>query len=330
MGSKGINGITIEINGKTEKLQKALSGVNEKTRETQSELKKIERLLKLDPKNTELLAQKQKLLKDAISETKEKLDVLKTAEAQVQEQFKKGEATEEKYRAIQREVIATENALKSLENQAKENNITLEKVGEAFGKIGDVSTNLGKKMLPATTAIMGIGTAAGTMASNFEDAMAKVNTIADTTQVPLDELEKAILDLSDETGIAATDIADNVYNAISAGQQTRDAVNFVSNATKLAKAGFAESADALDILTTIMNAYEMEADQVTNVSDMLIQTQNLGKTTVAELSSAMGKVIPTAKAQGVELDSLCGAYAVMTSNGIATAETTNSLSILFK
>ena len=68
MGSKGINGITIEINGKTEKLQKALSGVNEKTRETQSELKKIERLLKLDPKNTELLAQKQKLLKDAISE----------------------------------------------------------------------------------------------------------------------------------------------------------------------------------------------------------------------------------------------------------------------
>ena len=89
MGSKGINGITIEINGKTEKLQKALSGVNEKTRETQSELKKIERLLKLDPKNTELLAQKQKLLKDAISETKEKLDVLKTAEAQVQEQLKK-------------------------------------------------------------------------------------------------------------------------------------------------------------------------------------------------------------------------------------------------
>ena len=69
------------------------------------------------------------------------------------------------------------------------------------------------------------------------------------------QLEKAILDLSDETGIAATDIADNVYNAISAGQQTGDAVNFVSNATKLAKAGFAESADALDILTTIMNAY---------------------------------------------------------------------------
>lgn len=285
----------------------------------------MEKLLKLDPKNTEALAQKQQLLSKAISETKEKLDVLKTAEAQVEEQFRRGEVSEEQYRALKREIEATEQSLKRLEEEAKQSNITLEKVGNAFGKIGETSTNLGKKMMPVTTAITGMGTVAGTMASNFEDAMAKVSTIADETEVPISDLETAILNLSDETGIAATDIADNVYNAISAGQSTGDAVNFVSNATKLAKAGFAESGDALDILTTIMNAYGMEADKVTDVSDMLIQTQNLGKTTVAELSSAMGKVIPTAKAQGVELDSLCGAYAVMTSNGIATAETTTYL-----
>lgn len=325
MARKGIKGITIEIGGKTTKLEKALSCVEGKAKSTRAELKKVEKLLKLDPRNTELLAQKQTLLKDAISETKEKLEVLKTAEAQVQEQFKKGEASKEQYREIQRQVIETENALKSLENQARECSITLEKVGNAFGKIGETSASLGKKMMPVTTAITGMGTVAGTMAGNFEDAMAKVSTIADETEVPISDLETAILNLSDETGIAATDIADNVYNAISAGQSTGDAVNFVSNATKLAKAGFAESGDALDILTTIMNAYGMEADKVTDISDMLIQTQNLGKTTVAELSSAMGKVIPTAKAQGVELDSLCGAYAVMTSNGIATAETTTYL-----
>ena len=116
-----IRGITIEINGKATGLQKALKDTNKDIRSTQSELKEVNKLLKLDPKNTELLAQKQTLLKNAISETKERLDVLKTAEAQVQEQFRKGEATEEQYRAIQREVIATENALKSLENQAKEN-----------------------------------------------------------------------------------------------------------------------------------------------------------------------------------------------------------------
>lgn len=78
--------------------------------------------------------------------------------------------------------------------------------------------------------------------------------------------------MSNQTGISSTEIADNVYNAISAGQSTGDAVNFVSNSTKLAKAGFAEAGDALDILTTILNAYGMEASEVTNVSDMLIQT----------------------------------------------------------
>ena len=89
--------------------------------------------------------------------------------------------------------------------------------------------------------------------------------------------------------------------------------------------GFAETGDALDVLSTIMNAYGLEASEVDKVSNDLIMTQNLGKTTVAELSSSMGKVIPTAKSTGVNLDELCGAYAVMTSNGVATAETTTYL-----
>lgn len=191
---------------------------------------------------------------------------------------------------------------------------------------GEKLSNVGGTLTKAVTLpLAGAGAAAGKMYMGFEDAMAKVDTIADTTQVPLDELQKAILALSNQTGISSSEIANNVYDAISAGQKTGDAVNFVANSSKLAKAGFAEAGDALDILTTIMNSYGMEADKVTEVSDMLIQTQNLGKTTVGQLASAMGKVIPTAKAQGVELDDLSGAYAVMTSNGIATAETTTYL-----
>ena len=131
--ANNIRGITIEIDGKTDKLQNALQGVDKNLRSTKSELKEVERALKLDPKNTELLAQKQQLLTKAVGETKDKLDVLKTAEAQVQEQFKRGEASEEQYRAIQREVIATEAELKNLEAQAKESNSTLAKVGDAFG-----------------------------------------------------------------------------------------------------------------------------------------------------------------------------------------------------
>jgi TP901 family phage tail tape measure protein len=317
-----IKGITIEIGGDTTKLDKALSGVNKQSRDLQKELKEVEKGLKLDPKNTELLAQKQTLLKEAVAATSEKLDVLKSAEAQVQKQFENGEVSEEQYRALQREIIKTEADLKNLKTAAADSNATLEKIAEVTEKVGNKSADLGNKMLPVTAAITGATAATGKMAMEFEDAMAKLSTITDTTEKPLGELQTEIMDLSDQTGISATEIANNVYDAISAGQKTGDAVSFVSNATKLAKAGFTDSASSLDILTTAMNAYEMSADEVTKVSDLLIQTQNLGKTTVGQLSSSMGKVIPTAKANNVAIDQLCAGYSILTAKGIATAEST--------
>ena len=201
----------------------------------------------------------------------------------------------------------------------------LQDVGGKINKVGTSISKFGKKLAPVSAAASGIAIAAGKMAMNFEDAMAKVSTIADASEVPINDLQEAIVDLSNKTGIAATDIAENVYNAISAGQATGDAVAFVEKATMLAKAGFTDSASALDILTTAMNAYGLESEEVGRVSDVLIQTQNLGKTTVGELAAAMGKVIPTAKSNGVEIENLAAMYAVMTSNGIATAETTTYL-----
>ena len=159
-------------------------------------------------------------------------------------------------------------------------------------------------------------------AQEYETAIAKVSTIADANAVPIEEMSSEIMKLSNTTGIAASQIADDVYNAISAGQKTGDAVNFVSNSAKLAKAGFAESSQTLDVLTTILNAYGMEAEEVSKVSDMLVQTQNKGKVSVGELSSVMGKIIPTANANNVALEQLCAGYAIMTSKGIAAAETT--------
>ena len=98
--ANNIRGITIEIDGKTDKLQDALQGVSKNLKSTKNELKEVEKGLKLDPKNTELLAQKQQLLTKAVGETKDKLDVLKTAEAQVEQQFKNGEASEEQYLSL--------------------------------------------------------------------------------------------------------------------------------------------------------------------------------------------------------------------------------------
>lgn len=320
-----IQGITVEIGGDTTKLTTALKGVNSEIRNTQSQLRDVEKLLKLDPGNTELLYQKQRLLNEEVQATKEKLEALKTASEQANAALEEGTISKDQYDALQREIIATEQALEDLEEQAGQSAVALQKIanaGESLKSAGDKVTDVGKKMSVVSAGIVAAGTASTKAALDFEDAMAKVSTIADAAEVPIDELEKAILDLSNQTGISSTKIADNVYNAISAGQSTGDAVNFVANSTKLAKAGFADAGDALDILTTILNAYGLEASEVTNVSDMLIQTQNLGKTTVAELSSAMGKVIPTANAYGVQLDQLCAGYAIMTANGVATAEST--------
>lgn len=207
---------------------------------------------------------------------------------------------------------------------AEDLDLSFEKVGSSLTEIG---TNLS---VAVTLPLLAAGTAAVTMAMNFEDSMAKVETIADTTQVPIEELEAAILNLSNETGIAATDIAENVYNAISAGQETGDAVAFVEQATKLATAGFTDSASALDVLTTTLNAYGMESEEVTRVSDVLLATQNQGKTTVDELSQNMGKAIPTASAFSVSLENLAAAYATTTANGISTAESTTYINSMIK
>lgn len=339
MASGRIKGITIEIGGDTTKLVSSLKNVDTQIKNTQTVLKDVNKLLKLDPGNTELLRQKQQALTDAIGQTRDRLSQLKDAQSQVAQ----GSA---EWDALQREIIETEQSLQGLEDELSDfgsvGDQKLKVLGDKFKEVGDKVQEVGKKIQDAGDKISSLGAdlsakvtapivgglAACTKgAVDFEDAMAKVNTIADTSEtgVALEDLEKQITSLSDETGVAATEIADNVYNAISAGQQTGDAVNFVGEATKLAVAGFAETGDALDILTTIMNAYGLEAEDVTRVSDVLINTQNLGKTTVAELSSAMGKAIPTAKANGVEIEDLAGAYAVMTSNGIATAETTTYL-----
>ncbi len=317
-----IKGITVKIGADTTDLSKAMSSANRSISTTQKQLNEVQKALKLDPSNTELLAQKYRLLTEKADETRKKLQTLKDAQSQVEEQYQNGEIDQGKYDAFRRELITTENQLRELEKDVARSNVTINSFGEKMKETGGKLTAAGKAVMPVSAAVAGIGTAAAVSAVNFEDAMAKVSTIADTTEVPLDELRSQILALSSQTGISANEIADNVYNAISAGQKTGDAVNFVTNSTKLAKAGFADAGAALDVLTTILNAYGMEASEVTNVSDMLIQTQNLGKTTVAELSSSMGKVIPTANAYHVQLDQLCAGYAKMTANGVATAEST--------
>lgn len=157
-----IKGITIEIGGDTTGLNKALSGTNKEIRNTQNQLKDVERLLKLDPSNTELLKQKQKLLAEAVEETGNKLETLKTAEKQAQEQFRQGKISEQQYDALKREIIATEQELEKLKDKADQSSVALQKISQAGQKMqefGGKVTAVGQELSKVSAGLVAVGAA---------------------------------------------------------------------------------------------------------------------------------------------------------------------------
>lgn len=205
----------------------------------------------------------------------------------------------------------------------------MQEAGDKIQSAGRGLSSFGSTMTRSVTApIVAAGAAAVKLAADFEKAMAKLNSIADTTAVPLEQLEKQIMDLSNTTGIAASELAEQAYQAISAGQNTADAVKFVETSTRLARAGFTETGSALDVLTTILNAYGKSSSEATAISDKLILTQNLGKITVGQLAESMGNAIPTAAAYSVDIDNISSAYVTMTKQGVNSANATTQINAL--
>ena len=320
-----IKGITIEIGSDTKKFKSGLAELNKSAKDLQNELKYVNQALKHDPKNTDLLRQKQELLTKSVSETKSKLESLKAAKEKADKDMANGtEVNQEQYRRLVREISTTENSLKNLTKEMKNfGSVSAQQIaaaGEDVQELGGKIETVGKKVSVASAASAAALGASVKLASDYTDAVAKVGTVADLQSVPLEKLRDDMLQLSTETGRGAGEIADATYQAISASVDTADAVSFVGTSVGLAKAGFLETADAVDVLTTIINAYGLEASDAGRLSDILIQTQNDGKTTVNELSQSMGQVIPLASAYGVNIENLAASYAQLTKNGVDTAQ----------
>ncbi|MBQ8095139.1 MAG: phage tail tape measure protein, partial [Clostridia bacterium] len=194
-------------------------------------------------------------------------------------------------------------------------------------KIGSIAV---KGIAAGAAAVAGLGVAAVKMGSEFESAFAQVKTIMDPAEMGFDEMSEGIKKLSNDTGIASTDLAGTVYNVISATGDTEHALDLAGQASKLAVAGFTDTDSALSVLTTSMNAYGLTADQAAHISDSLIMVQNKGVTTVADLAGSMGKAIASASAYGVDLENLEAAYISITKAGINTAEGTTYISSMMK
>lgn len=230
----------------------------------------------------------------------------------------------------------TEKNLDEAAEAARKASEEVEKFGDKSEESGKQSEESSKKSRDGIKELQGVLASAGIAATlneikngffdcseaaaQFETSTAMVATIADTSQKSLSDISKEVRTYSNETGEAASDMAEATYQAISASVNTADAASFAGTATKLAVGGFTSATTAVDVLTTAINAYRLAASDATQLSDYLITTQNLGKTSVDQLAQSVGKVIPLASAYNVQMDNLSSAYAVLTANGIATAE----------
>ena len=277
--STKIRGITIELGGDTSGLEKALKGVNKEINSTQKDLKDVERLLKLDPTNTELLRQKQQLLGNQVAQTKEKLDSLKQAEKQAQEQFQEGEISEKQYNALKREIVATEQQLEELEKTAAQSNAILSKISGEADKLAQSTSNLANKTKGISLAAGGAVAGLAGMAVQAGVAADDLNTLAkqsgfSTEQIQkwqyasdridvsledivssakkmkrnMDSTSKDVIEAWDKLGVSVKDAKGNFRDSDLVFEETVQALSRIENETErdiLAMALFGKSADSL-------------------------------------------------------------------------------------
>lgn len=213
-----------------------------------------------------------------------------------------------------------------LEKQRKSTQLTVKELQNLDSVASKALNGIIKGFAAVATASAGVLVAVSKIGTEFESSFAQVETIMDTSQMSVEDMRSSIQNLSSEMGVSASELSGAVYNAISATGDTANAVSLVGDATRLATAGFTDAESALSVLTTTINAYGMSAADAESISDSLIQTQNLGVTTIDQLASAMGKAISTASAYNVNLGNLESAYVSLTKAGISTEESTTYIS----
>ena len=329
-----IKGITVEIGGDTTKLQTALKGVNGEIRNTQSALRDVEKLLKLDPGNTELLAQKHRLLGEAVAGTKEKLETLKTAAEQANTVLANGEITQDQYDALQREIIETENNLRDLERQAGQSAVALQKIaatGEKLKTVGDNISSAGQKLLPVTAGVTALGTAAVSTAANFESSMSQVqatmgitkdamSTVNGESVNTMDTLSALAKKMGSETAFSASECAEALNYLALAGYDTQQMCDTLPTVLNLAAAGGIDLAAASDMVTDAMSALGMGVDEAGTMVDQMAKTASTTNTSVAQLGEGIltiGATAKTVKGGTAELNTALG---ILANNGIKGAE----------
>ena len=318
-----IQGITVEIGGDTTKLSTALSKVNKEIRDTQAQLKDVNKLLKLDPGNAELMAQKQRLLAQAVSETKEKLDALKLAGQQANEALAKGEISQSQYDALQREIIETEQALRDLERQAEQSSVALQRIGAAGEKLQSVGSSIegvGQKLMPVTAAVGGLATAAVKVASDFDSAMSQVAAVSGATGKELDALRDKAREMGSKTKFSASEAAEAMNYMAMAGWKTGDMLDGIEGIMNLAAASGEDLATTSDIVTDALTALGLSAADSGHFADILAAASSNANTNVSMMGETFKYCAPVAGALGFTAEDTAEAIGLMANAGIKSSQ----------
>lgn len=323
-----IKGITVEIGGDTTGLDKALKSVNTTIKNTQTSLKDVNKLLKLDPSNTELLSQKQKLLKDAIGATKEKLDSLKAAQEQAKAQLESGDLGQDKYDALQREIIETEEELKRLQEQAATTSTSLAKideVGQKMESVGNSIAGAGKSMMPLTLAIGGVGTAAVKTAADFDAGMSQVAAISGATGDDLEALRDKAREMGSKTKFSASEAASAMEYMAMAGWKTGDMLGGIEGIMNLAAASGEDLATTSDIVTDALTAFGLSAEDSGHFADILAAASSNANTNVSMMGETFKYCAPIAGALGFSAEDTAEAIGLMANAGIKSTQAGTAL-----
>lgn len=323
-----IKGITVEIGGDTTGLDKALKSVNTSIKSTQSALKDINRLLKLDPSNTELLSQKQRLLKDAIGATKEKLDSLKAAQEQAKQQLENGELGQDKYDALQREIVETEEELRRLQQEAATTSTALSKIdvaGQKMEAVGNSIAGAGKKMMGVTTVIGGVGVAAVKTAADFDSAMSQVAAVSGATGKDFDNLRNKAREMGSKTKFSATEAAEAMNYMAMAGWKTEDMLGGIEGVMNLAAASGEDLATTSDIVTDALTAFGLSAKDSGHFADILAAASSNANTNVSMMGETFKYCAPIAGALGFSAEDTAEAIGLMANAGIKSSQAGTAL-----
>lgn len=317
-----IKGITIQIGGDVKPLNEALESANKTIATTQKDLKDVQRLLKLDPKNTEMLTQKQQTLAKAIEATKEKLKTLKEAERQAQEQFKQGEMSQEQYKALQREIAETEGKLKSLQKTADEATVNL---GKGIQSAGEKITDAGKKMSTVSAGIVGLGTAAVKTAADFEAGMSKVGAISDASAQDMELLTAKAREMGKTTKFSATEAAEAMSYMAMAGWKTEDMLGGIEGIMHLAAAAGEDLGTTSDIVTDALTAFGMQAKDSGRFADVLAKAAFNANTDVAKMGETFKYVAPIAGTAGYSIEDVALGIGLMANQSIKASQAGTNL-----